>query len=68
MPVEIPGRNILASFLRVSRDSSSSIMDIVLRVLFNVSSDIPVNGMGVSQPLRDSEVAVARYMALQKSV
>ena len=45
--MEIPGRNILVSFLRVSRDSSSSILDIVLRVLFNVPSDIPVIGMAV---------------------
>ena len=66
--MKMPGCNILASFLRVSRDSSSSIVDIVLRVLFNVPSDIPVMGMGVSQPLGGSGLALTWYMVLQKSV
>ena len=35
-------------------------------MLFNVPSDIPVIGMGVSQPLGGSGVALTRYMALQK--
>ena len=49
-------------------DSSSSILQIVLRVLFNVPSDITVIGIGVLQPLGSSEVVLTRYTGIAPPV
>ena len=64
----VPGRDVLVSGLRVCQRYSTSMLGFAVLRVFNVSSDILVIGVGVSQPLGGSEVMLSRYMALQKSV
>ena len=64
----VPGRDVLVSGLRVCQRYSTSMLSFPVLRVFNVSSDILVIGVGVSQPLGGSEVMLSRYMALQKSV
>ena len=52
----VPGRDVLVSGLRVCHRYSTSMLGFAVLRVFNVSSDILVIGVGVSQPLGGSEV------------
>ena len=64
----VPGRDVLVSGLRVCQRYSTSMLVVAVLRVVNVSSDILVIEVGVSQPLGGSEVMLSWYMALQKSV